>query len=60
MNCLDFIPFWLKKSHFFVYVCLYMCVFKQRESFKKRWFTLCSMSRKLLYFKTPLVMIKEY
>ncbi|KAK2816880.1 hypothetical protein Q5P01_025071 [Channa striata] len=26
----------------------------QRESFKKRWFTLCSMSRKLLYFKTPL------
>ncbi|XP_029019067.1 arf-GAP with dual PH domain-containing protein 2 [Betta splendens] len=26
----------------------------QRESFKKRWFTLCSISRKLLYFKTPL------
>ncbi|XP_067353500.1 arf-GAP with dual PH domain-containing protein 2-like isoform X2 [Channa argus] len=25
-----------------------------REPFKKRWFTLCSMSRKLLYFKTPL------
>ncbi|XP_040893263.1 arf-GAP with dual PH domain-containing protein 2-like [Toxotes jaculatrix] len=26
----------------------------QREPFKKRWFTLCSMDRKLLYFKTPL------
>ncbi|XP_068448077.1 arf-GAP with dual PH domain-containing protein 2-like [Clinocottus analis] len=26
----------------------------QRESFKKRWFTLCSMNRKLLYFKSPL------
>ncbi|CAB1416948.1 unnamed protein product [Pleuronectes platessa] len=26
----------------------------QREPFKKRWFTLCSMNRKLLYFKTPL------
>nr|XP_020452741.1 arf-GAP with dual PH domain-containing protein 2-like [Monopterus albus] len=25
-----------------------------REPFKKRWFTLCSMNRKLLYFKTPL------
>ncbi|XP_056264828.1 arf-GAP with dual PH domain-containing protein 2-like [Pseudoliparis swirei] len=25
-----------------------------RESFKKRWFTLCSMNRKLLYFKNPL------
>ncbi|XP_014267189.3 arf-GAP with dual PH domain-containing protein 2 [Maylandia zebra] len=26
----------------------------QREPFKKRWFTLCSMNRKLLYFKSPL------
>ncbi|KAG7227665.1 hypothetical protein INR49_029426 [Caranx melampygus] len=26
----------------------------QREPFKKRWFTLCSGDRKLLYFKTPL------
>ncbi|XP_020502051.1 arf-GAP with dual PH domain-containing protein 2 [Labrus bergylta] len=26
----------------------------QREPFKKRWFTLCSLNRKLLYFKTPL------
>ncbi|XP_044044955.1 arf-GAP with dual PH domain-containing protein 1-like isoform X3 [Siniperca chuatsi] len=26
----------------------------QREPFKKRWFTLCSNNRKLLYFKTPL------
>ncbi|XP_034043988.1 arf-GAP with dual PH domain-containing protein 2-like isoform X1 [Thalassophryne amazonica] len=26
----------------------------QREPFKKRWFTLCSINRKLLYFKTPL------
>uniref|UniRef100_A0A8D3CGJ1 ArfGAP with dual PH domains 2 n=1 Tax=Scophthalmus maximus TaxID=52904 RepID=A0A8D3CGJ1_SCOMX len=26
----------------------------QREPFKKRWFTLCSMDRKLLYFKNPL------
>ncbi|XP_069023896.1 arf-GAP with dual PH domain-containing protein 2-like isoform X2 [Embiotoca jacksoni] len=26
----------------------------QRESFKKRWFMLCSMNRKLLYFKSPL------
>ncbi|XP_068177454.1 arf-GAP with dual PH domain-containing protein 2-like [Antennarius striatus] len=26
----------------------------QREPFKKRWFTLCSVTRKLLYFKTPL------
>ncbi|XP_041789364.1 arf-GAP with dual PH domain-containing protein 1-like [Chelmon rostratus] len=26
----------------------------QREPFKKRWFTLCSVNRKLLYFKTPL------
>nr|XP_040042123.1 arf-GAP with dual PH domain-containing protein 2-like [Gasterosteus aculeatus aculeatus] len=26
----------------------------QREPFKKRWFTLCSMNRKLLYFKNPL------
>ncbi|XP_019939910.2 arf-GAP with dual PH domain-containing protein 2-like isoform X1 [Paralichthys olivaceus] len=26
----------------------------QREPFKKRWFTLCLMNRKLLYFKTPL------
>ncbi|XP_055014531.1 arf-GAP with dual PH domain-containing protein 2-like isoform X2 [Boleophthalmus pectinirostris] len=26
----------------------------QREPFKRRWFTLCSMNRKLLYFKTPL------
>uniref|UniRef100_UPI0037E9569B arf-GAP with dual PH domain-containing protein 2-like isoform X2 n=1 Tax=Semicossyphus pulcher TaxID=241346 RepID=UPI0037E9569B len=25
-----------------------------REPFKKRWFTLCSINRKLLYFKTPL------
>ncbi|XP_034543930.1 arf-GAP with dual PH domain-containing protein 2-like isoform X2 [Notolabrus celidotus] len=25
-----------------------------REPFKRRWFTLCSMNRKLLYFKTPL------
>ncbi|XP_068583051.1 arf-GAP with dual PH domain-containing protein 2-like isoform X1 [Cebidichthys violaceus] len=25
-----------------------------REPFKKRWFTLCSMNRKLLYFKSPL------
>lgn len=26
----------------------------QREPFKRRWFTLCQMNRKLLYFKTPL------
>ncbi|KAM4595574.1 arf-GAP with dual PH domain-containing protein 2-like isoform 3-T3 [Fundulus diaphanus] len=26
----------------------------QREPFKKRWFTLCSVTRKLLYFKSPL------
>ncbi|XP_041641335.1 arf-GAP with dual PH domain-containing protein 2-like isoform X2 [Cheilinus undulatus] len=26
----------------------------QREPFKKRWFTLCLINRKLLYFKTPL------
>ncbi|XP_017287602.1 arf-GAP with dual PH domain-containing protein 2 isoform X2 [Kryptolebias marmoratus] len=26
----------------------------QREPFKKRWFTLSSMNRKLLYFKSPL------
>ncbi|CAK6953427.1 arf-GAP with dual PH domain-containing protein 2-like [Scomber scombrus] len=26
----------------------------QREPFKKRWFTLCSLNRKLLYFKSPL------
>ncbi|XP_054460545.1 arf-GAP with dual PH domain-containing protein 2-like [Anoplopoma fimbria] len=26
----------------------------QREPFKKRWFTLCSVNRKLLYFKSPL------
>ncbi|XP_061585328.1 arf-GAP with dual PH domain-containing protein 2-like [Cololabis saira] len=26
----------------------------QREPFKKRWFTLCCMNRKLLYFKSPL------
>ncbi|XP_047434617.1 arf-GAP with dual PH domain-containing protein 2 [Mugil cephalus] len=26
----------------------------QREPFKKRWFTLCSRNRKLLYFKSPL------
>ncbi|XP_068606966.1 arf-GAP with dual PH domain-containing protein 2-like [Brachionichthys hirsutus] len=26
----------------------------KREPFKKRWFTLCSVNRKLLYFKTPL------
>ncbi|CAN9510515.1 unnamed protein product [Ophioblennius macclurei] len=26
----------------------------QREPFKKRWFTLCSMERKLLYSKSPL------
>ncbi|XP_069553228.1 arf-GAP with dual PH domain-containing protein 2-like isoform X2 [Brachyistius frenatus] len=26
----------------------------QREPFKKRWFMLCSMNRKLLYFKSPL------
>ncbi|KAF7647692.1 hypothetical protein LDENG_00168260 [Lucifuga dentata] len=26
----------------------------QWEPFKKRWFTLCSFNRKLLYFKTPL------
>ncbi|KAM8771980.1 arf-GAP with dual PH domain-containing protein 2-like isoform 1-T1 [Acanthopagrus schlegelii] len=26
----------------------------QREPFKKRWFTLCSGNRKLLYFKSPL------
>ncbi|KAK7929947.1 hypothetical protein WMY93_006342 [Mugilogobius chulae] len=26
----------------------------QREPFKRRWFTLCSMNRKLLYFKSPL------
>ncbi|XP_062287063.1 arf-GAP with dual PH domain-containing protein 2-like isoform X2 [Scomber scombrus] len=25
-----------------------------REPFKKRWFTLCSLNRKLLYFKSPL------
>ncbi|CAJ1053582.1 arf-GAP with dual PH domain-containing protein 2-like isoform X1 [Xyrichtys novacula] len=25
-----------------------------REPFKKRWFTLCLMARKLLYYKTPL------
>lgn len=31
--------------------------FQQRELFKKRWFTLCSVNRKLLYFKTPLVII---
>lgn len=29
--------------------------FQQREPFKKRWFTLCSVNRKLIYFKTPLV-----
>lgn len=33
------------------------CFFQQRELFKKRWFTLCSVNRKLLYFKTPLVII---
>uniref|UniRef100_A0A673CZQ7 Arf-GAP with dual PH domain-containing protein 2-like n=1 Tax=Sphaeramia orbicularis TaxID=375764 RepID=A0A673CZQ7_9TELE len=26
----------------------------QREPFKKRWFTLCLMNRRLLYFKNPL------
>ncbi|KAM9857509.1 arf-GAP with dual PH domain-containing protein 2-like [Aulostomus maculatus] len=26
----------------------------QREPFKKRWFTLCAMNRKLLYYKSPL------
>ncbi|XP_062287073.1 arf-GAP with dual PH domain-containing protein 2-like isoform X3 [Scomber scombrus] len=26
----------------------------KREPFKKRWFTLCSLNRKLLYFKSPL------
>uniref|UniRef100_A0A3B4A4Z4 PH domain-containing protein n=1 Tax=Periophthalmus magnuspinnatus TaxID=409849 RepID=A0A3B4A4Z4_9GOBI len=26
----------------------------QREPFKRRWFTLCAMNRKLLYYKTPL------
>lgn len=26
----------------------------QREPFKRRWFTLCLMNRKLLYFKSPL------
>ncbi|XP_054635381.1 arf-GAP with dual PH domain-containing protein 2-like isoform X2 [Dunckerocampus dactyliophorus] len=26
----------------------------QREPFKKRWFKLCSMNRKLLYYKSPL------
>ncbi|KAM9770891.1 arf-GAP with dual PH domain-containing protein 2-like [Menidia menidia] len=26
----------------------------QREPFKKRWFTLCFMNRKLLYYKSPL------
>ncbi|XP_011610649.2 arf-GAP with dual PH domain-containing protein 2-like [Takifugu rubripes] len=26
----------------------------QREPFKKRWFTLCSVNRKLIYYKTPL------
>ncbi|XP_072239536.1 arf-GAP with dual PH domain-containing protein 2-like isoform X2 [Leuresthes tenuis] len=31
----------------------------QREPFKKRWFTLCSMNRKLLYFKSSLVMNRE-
>lgn len=31
-----------------------MC-FQQREPFKKRWFTLCSVNRKLIYYKTPLV-----
>lgn len=29
--------------------------FQQREPFKKRWFTLCAVSRKLTYYKTPLV-----
>lgn len=32
-----------------------MC-FQKREPFKKRWFSLCLMNRKLLYFKSPLVM----
>lgn len=36
------------------FVCVYVC-FQQREPFKKRWFTICSINRKLLYFKTPLV-----
>ncbi|XP_077426465.1 arf-GAP with dual PH domain-containing protein 1-like isoform X2 [Vanacampus margaritifer] len=26
----------------------------QREPFRKRWFTLCSINRKLLYYKSPL------
>ncbi|XP_051940077.1 arf-GAP with dual PH domain-containing protein 2-like isoform X1 [Hippocampus zosterae] len=26
----------------------------QREPFKKRWFTLCALNRKLLYYKSPL------
>lgn len=37
-----------------LFVCVIVC-FQQREPFKKRWFTLCSINRKLLYFKTPLV-----
>ncbi|XP_062401112.1 arf-GAP with dual PH domain-containing protein 2-like isoform X2 [Sardina pilchardus] len=27
---------------------------KQREPFKRRWFILCSVDRRLLYFKTPM------
>lgn len=30
---------------------------QQREPFKRRWFTLSLMNRKLLYFKTPLVSV---
>lgn len=39
--------------------CVFL-YFQQREPFKKRWFTLCSVNRKLIYYKTPLVNHNRY
>lgn len=44
---------------FTVDFCVFV-YFQQREPFKKRWFTLCSVNRKLIYYKTPLVNHNRY
>lgn len=44
-------------TDYFLCISEYPCLFaeQQREPFKKRWFILDGLDRKLLYFKTELV-----
>lgn len=52
--CIFFLSFFLFLGLYVLFFRVLVC-FQQREPFKKRWFTLCSGNRKLLYFKSPLV-----